>query len=416
MAIKSLALILVAAMAGTACGDLFEVQNPTNLTQEDLEASGLLAAIANTSEGAVCDAYDGLVVNNGLQSDDFTFIGSFTFTETFMWGSMEGFNSTYNAIYNAVASSRWVSDDMILRLEAALPSAASDIRVGRALFWNAIARIALAEHFEEVPIDGGAPLAPDVILEGTLAILDRVAQIAGGAGDKALEAAAHGTKARVYRSLYFERGQAALMTSAMTAATQALAVQSDFKYECRYAAPGSENTMANLWISLTGIVIDPLTAALVDPVSGLADPRIDVGPAEFAAPAPHLGSVHRYFKYSSRDSFLPVSRWQEMRLILAEGYLLGGGTLAQAVAEINLVRAAAGLTTPFASTVTADIQQQIIYERRAEFVGEGRRLQDHRYYDILPWQWIGASIALGTDRRWPVSTEEIAGNRNYSGG
>ncbi|MBI4521566.1 MAG: hypothetical protein HY701_12070, partial [Gemmatimonadetes bacterium] len=43
------------------------------------------------------------------------------------------------------------------------------------------------------------------------------------------------------------------------------------------------------------------------------------------------------------------------------------------------------------------------------------RLQDHRYYNIIPWQWDEINKQRGTNRRWPVSAEEIAANPYYRG-
>jgi hypothetical protein len=412
--IHRIGILVVAAVVSTACGELFDVENPGNLTKEDLENMTLLPALANTSEGRVCDVYDNLSSANDLQGDGFTFIGSFTFTELFMWGHMEGYNSQYNGLYNDLGSARWVSDDMIRRLKDAVPNPTANRDVARALFWNAIARIALADHFKEVPFDGGAPIKPDVVLEQVLTRLDEAATVAQAANDVGLRAAAIATKARVYRSLYFERNkQLSFFTSAVAAADQALQLQPTLNYVCRYGQPGSENTMANLWVALTGTVLDPRYAVLADPVSGVKDPRIPVGPAEFRAPEPHRGNVHKFYKYPLRDSPLPVARWAEARLILAEGYLLQNN-LPAAVTQINMVRTAARLPA-FASTDATRIYEQIRYERQAEFVGEGRRLQDHRYYNIIPWQWEEINKQRGTNRRWPVSQEEIAGNKNYGG-
>ena len=398
--------VLIAA----GCGDLFSVDNPGSLTLTDLEDPNLIPALAATPEGVICDAWDGTVAANALQSDDVTFISSFTFTELHMWGHMEGFNTTQNAVWNSLSSARWIANEAITRLQATNPG---DTTIVRGIFWEAFARIGLADHFKEVPFNGEAPLAPDVVLEQTLAALDQVAQ----ASNPDLRAAALATKARVHRSLYFERGRdMSQMTSAMQAAEAALAVKPEFYFACRYQQPGSLNSLNTYHQSITGVIIDPRNVAIEDPVTGEVDPRVGtrVGPPELAAPPPHTGDVHRFFKYPGLDADLPASRWQEARLILAEANLLAGNQQ-EAVNQINLVRADWNLP-PFAGTTTAEIQEQIIYERRLEFMIEGRRLQDHRYYDIKPWQWDEVTKQLGTNRRWPVSSEEIAGNPHYQGG
>ncbi len=400
------ALSFVAA----GCGDLFSVDNPGSLTLADLDDPDLIPALAATPEGVVCDAWDGMVAANALQSDDVTFISSFTFTELHMWGHMEGFNTTQSEAWNSLSSARWTAEEAVRRLREASPGNAAIVH---GLYWGAFARIGLADHFKEIPFDGGAPMAPDVVLEQTLSTLDQVAQ---QASDPDLRAAALATKARVHRSLHFERGRdMSQMTSAMQAAEAALAVKPDFRFSCRYQAPGSLNGLNTYHQSITGVIIDPRNVAIEDPVSGMVDPRVGtrVGPPELAAPPPHTGNVHRFFKYPGLDADLPVSRWQEARLILAEGHLLSGDHR-EAVDQINMVRAEWDLP-PFSGMSADEVREQIVYERRLEFMVEGRRLQDHRYYDIKPWQWDEVTKQLGTNRRWPVSSEEIAGNRHYQG-
>jgi len=408
MRIRMVSVLVFTAFVAAGCSDLFDVENPGSLTTDQLDDPDLFSVLAVTPEGEVCAAYDNLVMANSLQSDDVAFIGSFTYTELHMWGYMEGFNSTQESAFNGIATARWVAEDVVARLAASDPSNAL---LQNGVYWGAIARVGLADHFVGVPIDGGVAQTPQAILESTLSLFD---QVTAGSSDVNLRAAALGSKARVLRSLYFERGtQMADFTAAMAAAEAALAMKSDFNFVCHYASPGSENGLNTYHKNILNVVLDPRNIAIVDPVSGVLDPRINVGPAEVAAPPPHTGMVHRFYKYAGLDADLPVSRWAEARLILAEGNLLAGN-LAEAVSQINLVRADAGLSA-FASTDAAAIETQLRYERRLEFMVEGRRLQDHRYYNIVPWQWDDATRALGTNRRWPISQSEIAGNPNVSG-
>lgn len=413
MRLPTVGLLFLGVFAGAGCSDLFEVHNPASLTTPDLDDPSLVPALANSSAARVCAILDDASRDAGLQSDEFSTVSSGIFTQDLNWGQMDGYNTTFNSVWDGLASGRWVSDDMRKRLEKVVSSAGTDRRIGDAIFWSAQAQVTMADLFREVPLDGGPPQKPDVILEKTLGMFDQVAQIAAAAGDANLRAAALGAKARVYRSLYFERGkQASSFTSAMAAADQALAAKPDFKVVCTYAYPSTENNWDAVHLTLTGNFIDPKFAVLKDPVSGIKDPRLPVGPAEGPAPAPHVnGTVHRFFKYPGRDADFPVSRAAEARLILAEGSLLAGD-LPQAVTQINLVRAASNLPA-FRSSNASAIDTQLKYERLVELFAEGRRLQDHRYYNIIPWEWGEPQKQLGTNRRWPVSDNEIAANPYY---
>jgi hypothetical protein len=73
-------------------------------------------------------------------------------------------------------------------------------------------------------------------------------------------------------------------------------------------------------------------------------------------------------KYTSMTQSIPIARWAEAQLILAE---IEGG--AQAVARINALRDVHSLPNYTVASPTAqDIRELIIEERRREFFLEGR--------------------------------------------
>lgn len=79
-------------------------------------------------------------------------------------------------------------------------------------------------------------------------------------------------------------------------------------------------------------------------------------------------------KYDSRSSPLPIARWAEAQLIIAE--VEGGQT---AVDAINRLRAAADLPA-FSSTDPDEIMAQVREERRRELF-----LESHRLNDMIRW-------------------------------
>ena len=86
-------------------------------------------------------------------------------------------------------------------------------------------------------------------------------------------------------------------------------------------------------------------------------------------------------KYPQRDTPIPISTWQEARLIEAEAELrLGNG--ARAVELINQVRAAANLAAYTGPSSQTEVLAQLRYERSAELwlqaqsVGDLRRFND----------------------------------------
>lgn len=400
-------LLLCGLLAG--CGDLFTVENPTNLTEEDLNNPTLLDALGNTPEGEFSDGYDLAVIAVALVSDEGFHVTTQTDALNLEAGVMEGWNLRYEDLYNRLSAARWVAADVTRRLEGLVPQPASDIRVAQGYFWEGIARITLADLFEAVTIDAGPPQTPVAIYESAIQLLAKAADIAHAAGSPNLEAAAYGSIARAYRSLYFEHGEdVSYFDKAREFADKALAAKPDYHVDVHYQQPGKANTILDRFNQGPWDALDPRYANLIDPVSGERDPRIVHGPKETVSVDGR--DVYLQLKYPDRNADIPVSRWQDARLILAEYYYVTG-QLGQAVSNINEVRRAVSLAD-FASNDADEIFEQIQYERIAEFWLEARRWQDMRYWGIIPPDWAPEQKAKGVNRRWPISDAERASNPN----
>lgn len=83
-------------------------------------------------------------------------------------------------------------------------------------------------------------------------------------------------------------------------------------------------------------------------------------------------TIHAQTKYTAQSSPMPIARYEEAQLIIAE--IEGGAT---AVAIINALRAPHPTLPVFASTDETEIQNEVILERQRELWFEG-----HRAYDV----------------------------------
>jgi hypothetical protein len=75
------------------------------------------------------------------------------------------------------------------------------------------------------------------------------------------------------------------------------------------------------------------------------------------------------------------------------------------------VRTRSGLPA-FSSSDAGAIRTQLIYERDTELWLEGRRWEDHRYYNIIPLAWDQYNRDIGVGPRWPISVQERFNNPN----
>jgi hypothetical protein len=119
-------------------------------------------------------------------------------------------------------------------------------------------------------------------------------------------------------------------------------------------------------------------------------------------------------KYLLRDSPMPLARWAEAQLIIAE---VQGGQ--QAVDIINLLHTKAGLP-PFASTDPTEIRDQVITERKRELFLESHHLNDKIRLGLpfvpaagTPYKLTGGGN-YGSGTCFPYPDEERFNNPNAS--
>jgi len=124
-------------------------------------------------------------------------------------------------------------------------------------------------------------------------------------------------------------------------------------------------------------------------------------------------------KYPLASSVIPVARYAEAQLIIAEAKV-AANDLAAAAAAINAARAThPGLPTFSATGLTAaDVKNQIIEERRRELYLEGHRLGDIRRYNVPLSPTPGTAYPFGgvygTQSCFPLPDVEKINNPNIT--
>jgi hypothetical protein len=162
-------------------------------------------------------------------------------------------------------------------------------------------------------------------------------------------------------------------------------------------------------------------ATFVDSAAYVArnDPRIVVTPPPPAAPRTVTGVPrYRQTKFPTASSPIPIARYEEAQLILAEAEL-EIGTLAQALIHLNTVRAR-GNRGPLVSVDPAEVRAEIIEERRRELFLEGHHLGDVVRYNIqlqpaagTPYHGSGTyGTRSGTTACMPLPNNERLNNPN----
>ena len=398
----------------SACGDFFDVENPTNLIDEDLVTPQLEGTLSTSAEGAMSGPLSRAVRFSTALGDQLWHPNVQDFGLNIDAGWRDRDNVLMDQIYDEMVSAAWIGDNMVERLTQMVANPAAHIGIADSYFWSGVALITAAGSFRAVTLNGGPPMTPAEAVEEALARFQSAAQVYGAAGNANRRAAALGAAARAHRSLFYEgkwfgSGEnPAHFNQAETIARQALGVHNDFLIEIRHGQPGSVNIIG-VWDRER---ITPWFYDIEDPVSGQRDPRIQHDPPAGSFQDGRIGThplVNRA-KYGLQDP-LEVSRAAEAELIVAEARWLDDD-MPGAVEFINRVRARSDLP-PFSSDDPEEVWGQLMYERNVELFLEGRSWEDHMYYNIVPVLWAQVNKDVGVHHRWPVSAQERANNPNF---
>lgn len=410
------AALMLAVFSLSACDGLFDVENPGSLLDADLENPFLETSLAASAEGGLVGPFASALVNGEMLGDHVWHPSVQDFALLIDAGYRDRDISVVESLFNGLASSIWVSDNMVTRLQSLVANPGANMGIANSYFMAGLGRITIATYYEQVVYDGGGTISPAQAIGDAISDFENAAQVASAAGNTSLAAASLGAAARGHRALYYEEGgtNAGHMQQAEALARQALDLDPDFLKNLRYGQPGESNShFTNLSAEGPYHRMHITYANRPDPVSGEKDPRIKHSDQpETPGPRGEIRFIQQ--KFTARTDPLPASRAAEAELIVAEARLIAGD-LEAAVQWINRVRTKSGLPD-FASSDAAAIRAQLIYERDTELWLEGRRWEDHRYYNIIPLAWVQVNIDEGVSGRWPISVQERFNNPNIAGG
>jgi hypothetical protein len=160
--------------------------------------------------------------------------------------------------------------------------------------------------------------------------------------------------------------------------------------------------------------VDPSYRGLT--FGGVPDPRVNVVDANTVG-TDRATEIWRQTKYTTIGSPIPITRYAEAQLILAEADNAASNTTA-AVNIINALHTKAGIP-PYAGGTQAEVQAQIIEERRREFFLEGKRFGDLIRYNIAiqpapgtPYPVKGGSYGPNTGLQLCFPLPDVERNNN----
>jgi hypothetical protein len=305
--------------------------------------------------------------------------------------------------YTPLSKARWTADNALRLLQgwtdAEVPS--RQLKVAQAAYYAGLNLVIMGESYCSMSLDLSAAMTPQQVLqqaEARFTTAIAAAQAAGSGASSWLNAA------------YVGRARARLnLGNTAGAATDAALVPVGFRLDATHSAANTRRYNYVYEETRTGSisVTEPYRSLTV---GGVTDPRVAV--LNMARPAADgITPLWNQQLYTDRSSPIPIARWEEAQLILAE---VQGGTTA--VNIINNLRTRRGLPGTYTGGTAAEIRDQVIAERQRELFLDGHRLGDLRRYNLPFFPAVGVVYPkggiYGDVKCFPIPAVEINANPN----
>jgi hypothetical protein len=396
--------------------DVFDVENPNSLTEEDVNIPSSAEGLKNGLLNALMTGTGWTYGSTSTISDEVYWTGSYESFKTYDEGRV-GFaeNEITVAGFPELSQARYMSDLAIERLEAFdADGALSDRSVlAQVYIYAALARITIADSYDDFVFSNGTETAAAIgednmfqLYDQAIGFLDRALTIARDVGNATYEMQALGVRARakhakgIWEKLNPKDGAPSNPfvsgTGATADAKEALGLMGqDYKAIFDYSTPQFNNYIADQTNSRGEItLIDPFD----DLKTGEPDPRVVAIQQDF------------YDIQSYTESYSPLT-WlsaREMHLIIAEESV--GSNDAEARDRINTVRSLNGLPP---MEPDDNFVAFIEHERRANLFLQGRRLNDMYRFNIRADLWLAGEDAMQTPGTLlPIPANEKLANPN----
>ncbi len=403
--------LLALAVLTAACNQIIGVEDsPSRVIAKDAETPGNAALLVDGAINEFECAFGRYTVMAGLLGSELRWSSNSPWgkeTDLRTMNPTTGLYGMYTcssglSVYKPLSTARWMNDHVLELLDswtdADVPNKTA--LIAKASAYAGYSYVLLGEGMCTVAFDGGPELQPDSAFARAAERFGRAMDAASATGDDATL-----NLARVgYARALLDLGRAS------EAADIAEQVPNGFVAYAQYdATPSSRTNYVYESLQLDGGMSVDVPFRSVN-FQGTPDPRVAV--VQDGLGSDNQTPLYVAQKYSDQGADIELATWVEAQLIVAEAR---GGSVA--VGIINQLHDLAGLPH-FSSSDPAEIQQQIIYERQAEFFLESQHLGDMRRYELpfypaagTPYVGTGTG-SYGSQTCFPLPDSERKNNPN----
>lgn len=386
-----------------AC-DPFEVQDPSRYTDTALDSA--LQSVANGAEGQFHLILDQFVIYQALLGDEWRHTGTWIQYNDADLGRARYANSPADGIMNTLLRARFAAQDAAGRFER-LGLSASDPKLVQVKSVDAWVDLYLGEGFCEAPaLPGGPAVNDNAMLDQAITKLAAARDLAQTSG---LTDYVRWNNAGLARANLLRGNYAA-------AATAAGLVPDGWSKMAKFSGTSSPQYNDVVFLNTVGFnkaagmrekwwpQVDTIAGFYRDPWTGELDRRVPIVHPPNSKGVDGNTQHYSQYKYKTSGDDIPITDSQEMRLIEAE-VAWRNNDLTTAMAKMNALRAAAGLSSLPPTTSSATVFNYLLNEYFAEQFMEGHRLTHLRRFNLL-----GAYLGAGRLAKWPLSQFEALYN------
>ena len=398
--------ILLVTQLLSACEGILDVELPGQVREKALDNPVLASTLVVSAQADFECAFSEFVHTTGLWSNEL--LNSSGGAEVNGWGARIGTYESGTGTCATVSASRGAfstylplqiarrqAENALTRLDkftdAEVPN--RTLLLATAAAYSGFAHTLLGEAYCQMALDAGPLVTPAQVLAVAEERFTRAIELGTTSGNASIANMARVGRARVRIQL----GKKA------EAAADARLVPAGFVFNATYATTPfrrSNTVVLNNNVNFHESVAPEYRGLTV---GGVADPRVPVTDAGRRG-QDALTPLWVQRKYLTTASPIPLATWDEAQLIIAEAE--GGQS---AVDAINRIRTKYALPQ-YAGGTAAEIQAQVIEERRRTLFLDGHAIGDHLRFQIpFPTGVNQKGVRYGDNTCLPLPLAEMSG-------
>ncbi len=432
--IRAGGLLLLLAVAFTACRDPLNVPDPNSIQSEDLEDPAAVPSLVNGSLKNMNEMIGDLTAPFATVTDEIRWIGSRDAWQSLSQGFADDpVNEFSDVVWPSATEARFMADRSISQAEQLQSDLADQTDLVRAYLYGAVVYATIADVYDNfvIPEEPGAAASsvgesnmPD-LYDQAIDWLNSAESLATSLGDSDLATRAIAYRARVRhaKAVWSKLNPSGStpseplvsnqqMADDAAAALQRIGMGTDWRWQAQFSAnttgvsfiAGQVNDRGELqfgpeYVSVVaGDETEIDSVVITDPVSGQPDPVF----------TRKLQTFQQAGAFASQN----IVTAREMHLLLAEHNLAQGNT-GDFEDYINNVRSIAGKPDFTGQVSNMEILQ---HTRQVNLLLMNRRLADMYRFDVTSERWLPQSPAASEPGTFfPIAITEIRSNPNVGG-